>query len=145
MIIEREGTQQNTTPQRAPVWEKAFLSVLRKAGNVTRACAKAKIERSTAYDHRNSDKRFAQLWEHALEESADILEAEARRRAFEGVTKPVYQGGIRVGYVQEYSDSLMALLLKANNPKKFRENIDVTSGGEKIIPIAVTKMDLDEL
>lgn len=32
----------------------------------------------------------------------------------------------------EYSDTLMIFLLKAHRPKKFRDNIDITSGGEKL-------------
>ena len=138
-------TGQNQTPERArPVWEKAFLYSLCRLGNVTDACKKAKVARSVAYEHKNNDMMFADLWKEALDEAADRLEAEARRRAEKGVTKPVYQGGVLVGYIQEYSDSLMALLLKAHKPEKYRERTDITSGGEKV-PIAVVKMDISEL
>ena len=48
-------------------------------------------------------------------------EDEADRRAMEGVDKPVYQGGRLVGYQKDYSDSLLALMLKAGNPDKFAD------------------------
>jgi hypothetical protein len=118
--------QQNATSRRAPVWEKAFLSSLRKLGNVTSACNAAKIERSTAYRHKEADKEFAALWQEALDEAADRLEAEARRRAERGVLSPVYQGGKLVGQVREYSDTLMALLLRAHKPEKYRERQEIS-------------------
>jgi hypothetical protein len=139
------AAQQDATPDRArPIWEKAFLLNLRKTGNISLACRSAKIERSTAYRHRDDDKEFQALWESALEDAADALEEEARRRAVTGVLEPIYQRGEKVGVIRKYSDSLLALLLKANKPEKFRERADITSDG-KPIPIAIVKMDLDEL
>lgn len=102
-------------------WKKTFLSVLRKSANVTRAAEAAGIDRSVAYGAKSSDKKFAALWEDALEQAADLLEEEATRRAFEGCQRPIYQGGKLVGYVTEYSDTLMCLLLKAHKPARFRE------------------------
>lgn len=52
---------------------------------------------------------------------ADRLEREAMRRAHEGVRKPVYQGGKRVGFIQEYCDTLLIFLLKGLRPEKYRE------------------------
>ena len=42
----------------------------------------------------------------------DALEAEARRRAVEGVRKPVFYQGVICGWVGEYSDTLLIFLLK---------------------------------
>lgn len=53
------------------------------------------------------------------------MEAEAYRRGVKGVQRPVYQGGALAGYVTEYSDLLIQLLLKANRPDKYREKNDV--------------------
>ena len=63
------------------------------------------MPRRTAYYHRNADTTFAAAWDSACDEAADILEAEARRRAVEGTLRPVYQGGRHVGDIREYSDS----------------------------------------
>jgi hypothetical protein len=53
---------------------------------------------------------------------AAAMEAEAYRRAVKGVLKPVVQQGRVVARVRLYSDSLLALLLKAHAPEKYREH-----------------------
>ena len=49
-------------------------------------------------------------------QAAQILEDEARRRAFVGVPEGVYHEGELVGYELKYSDRLMMRLLIANHP-----------------------------
>ena len=49
----------------------------------------------------------------------EILEAEAYRRAIEGVVQPVYRGGKLVGEVRQYSERLLMVLLKAQAPEKY--------------------------
>lgn len=44
------------------------------------------------------------------------LESEARRRAVEGVSEPVFYKGDVVGYKQQYSDGLLGKLLEARVP-----------------------------
>ena len=138
---------QKRTPSRARArkrWDKAFLDELRLTGVVASACMLAGVGRSTVYERRESDEPFKKAWDEAIEESADWLEKEARRRAVEGTLKPIYFKGELVGFMREYSDTLMALLLQANRPQKFRRNVDITSDG-KPLPIAVVKMDMEEL
>jgi len=110
-------------------WQSKFIQNLRRTGNVRAACKVAKISRTAAYNHRNTDNEFKAVWDEALEEACDDLELEARRRAFKGVKEPVYQGGKLVGYVQKYSDTLLIFLLKAHRPEKFRERYDVQHSG----------------
>ncbi len=130
MADHAPDVQQNATPQHArATWEKAFLAALAKWGTVTEACKRARIERSTAYRHRQASKEFESEWFDALEQYADLLEKEARRRAFEGVRKPVYQGGKLAGYVKEYSDTLLVKLLEAKRPGQFRRPMEVTGEG----------------
>jgi hypothetical protein len=53
------------------------------------------------------------------------------------VSKPVYQQGMLVGHVQEYSDGLLTLLLKAKRPSEFRDGERETggaSGGVLVVP-----------
>lgn len=113
--------------QRAPVkvWDKAFLGELRLSGIVSAACLIADVDQSTVYHRRSADPIFAAAWNQAIEESADWLEKEARRRAEEGTLKPVYYKGELCGWEREYSDTLMALLLKANRPDKFGDKLTV--------------------
>ena len=42
----------------------------------------------------------------------------------EGVERPVYQGGVRVGEIKTYSDSLLTLLLKSRRPEVFACSYD---------------------
>jgi hypothetical protein len=57
------------------------------------------------------------------------LEDEAVRRAYEGVERPVFQGGKQVGVVREYSDTLLIFLLKALRPEKYRGVVPKTRRG----------------
>lgn len=110
-------------------WTVDFLASLTLVPNVALACREAGITRKAAYDHRNADPGFAKLWDEALEESTDELVGEAYRRAKDGVRKPVYQGGKKVGEVQEYSDTLAIFLLKCHRRRVYGDRLqaDVTA------------------
>jgi len=119
---------------RASDWTPKFLAELARRGIVKDACRAAGIDRKTAYRRKTDDSAFAEAWKDALDESADVMEREAFRRAVEGVDRPVFQGGEKIGVVREYSDSLLTLMLKANRPNKYREraeslnlNLDVSA------------------
>ncbi len=98
-----------------------FIAALRACGNVSQAAKSAGIGRKTAYRWRDDDKDFADQWNDAVDEAGDVLEKEAWRRATKGVRRPVYQGGKRAGYVQEYSDTLLIFLLKGAKPDKYKD------------------------
>lgn len=113
-------TAANHNPER---WQALFLEKLAETGHVTNSCTYAQVTPKTAYKHRREDTAFAAAWDEALDTAVSTLEDEAWRRARDGVSKPVYQGGIKVGTIQEYSDTLLIFLLKANRPAKYRESI----------------------
>lgn len=98
-----------------------FLETLRDTANVSAAARAASVNRRTVYSWRDENPDFAADWDEALEEATDALEAEARRRALDGVAKAVFYQGEECGTVQEYSDTLMTLLLKAHRPDKYKE------------------------
>jgi len=108
------------------LWTDAFLAHLAETGILSDAAAAAGVDRSNVWRRRQEDAEFAQAVEQALDMAADKLEAEARRRALEGVEEPVYQGGQQVGTRTVYSDSLLALLLKGRRKKVFAERIEQT-------------------
>jgi hypothetical protein len=103
-------------------WRVKFLKTLSSTGNVLVSCRVAGVGRATAYRHRERLPKFRAAWDEAVEESTDAMEAEARRRAQNGVEKPVFYQGNRVATVKEYSDTLLIFLLKANRPEKYRDN-----------------------
>jgi len=75
---------------------------------------------------REEDGAFLAAERQVREGIADELEREAVRRAFRGVRRPVYQGGLLAGYLTEYSDQLLMFVLKAMRPERFREKSEVS-------------------
>jgi hypothetical protein len=111
---------------------KRFLEVLAENGNVTIAARAAGVSRSGVYAHRQLDDAFAKAWEEAEQVAADRLEAEAWRRAVDGVSEPLVSAGKLVRdedgrpmAIQRYSDNLLALLLRAHKPDRFRDRTSV--------------------
>lgn len=110
--------------------KRAFLAALATTGNISRAAAAAGVHRMTHYDwlEQDADGSYAAAVAAAEAEAADLLEAEARRRALEGWDEAVYWRGREVGATRKYSDTLLIFLLKGARPEKYREN----SGGSSI-------------
>src|SRR6185436_13760868 len=102
-----------------------FLSGYVRVANVSGAAALAGIDRGTHYDWLNNDPDYKKAFEYAKDDAADALEQELRRRAIEGTPRPVYQGGRRVGFITEHSDSLGMFLLKGARPEKYRDRFEV--------------------
>ena len=96
-----------------------FLKALAQTGNVTKAVEIAGTSRSRVYELRRTDSAFAAAWDEAEETAADAIEAEARRRAIEGVQEPLVSAGRIVRdddgqpiSIRRYSDNLLLALLK---------------------------------
>lgn len=130
-------------------WVDKFITTLGQVGNVSLACHAVGISRTTAYKARNRYSSFADQWNEAIAEAADILEGEARRRAVDGVEKPIYYKGVLVDTVREYSDGLLTLLLKAHKPERFRERRQIEHTGADGGPIRtareMTDAELEEI
>lgn len=140
----------DATRQRA---REKFLKELARRGNVSAAAKAGVMSRAWFYREREENEEFAAAWDDALETAIDAIELEVRRRAVEGVRKPIIgrvgkdQDGIlkdehgKGMYIREYSDTLAALLLKAHRPEKFRERHDIRHSGK----IDVSKLSDAEL
>lgn len=101
------------------------------------------VSYTTLGNWREADPWFKHMEVEATFEAKDNLEAEAYRRAVQGVDEPVvFQGMVttvfdvetgkdKVLTVKKYSDSLLAMLLRASDPEKYRENskLSVDHGG----------------
>lgn len=108
-------------------WKPAFLKALRATGNVSAACRAAGLEhRSTAYDARARNAKFAAEWDEAMEDAVDALEAIARQRASVGG-----------------SDTLLIFLLKAHRPEMYRDNHRIEHVGRGGGPIEVKRDGFD--
>jgi hypothetical protein len=128
--MNTDETKDTPKKRRAESKREKFLAALRNSANVRAACQAAGLPRISVYRWRNNDAAFAAKWEEALDEAVDTLEAAAWQRGRDGVLKPVYQGGEKVGDIREYSDTLLIFLLKANRPGRYRETIRNEHTGE---------------
>jgi hypothetical protein len=106
--------------------QKRVLEEFVRCGALGPACLAASV---TYYGHfywlRNDEDYYAAFAE-ARELVSDKMEAEAYRRAVDGIDRVVYSQGKVVGSQREYSDNLLTLLLKANRPEKYKDRVSVT-------------------
>ncbi len=107
-----------------------FLETLSRTGNPSAACQASGLTRRSINRMRENDPVFARDYEEAMEEAADLLEAEAWRRALEGVAQPLLKAGQPVLdadgaaiIVRRYSDPLLVMLLRGCKPEKFQRRI----------------------
>lgn len=107
-----------------------FLAAFRENGNIKLSATIAQVDRTAVYKWLEHDQEFLTAFGLAKKDAVESLEAEATRRATEGVKKikVIYHNGKVVGYQEEteYSDTLLIFLLKGAAPEKYRENIAVT-------------------
>lgn len=109
------------------------LGALAMGYSYDRAAKFAGIGRRTVFELKKTDLDFAAACETAYEAGTDKLEDEARRRAFEGVDRPIFQGGKLVGHERQFSDRLLEIALKARRPEKYRERVTT-----EVAPMSVT-------
>ena len=107
--------------KRTSVGDAAFFRVLERGRAVGTACAAAGYSRARVYRWRVKDAAFAARWDVAVAMGVDILEAEADRRARDGVDVAVLRRGRKVGTRRRYSDGLLLARLKALRPERYRE------------------------
>lgn len=119
--------------------KRAFIAAYAECGTITKAAEVAGIARQTHYDWLKADSEYVKACDAAYEQAGERLEQEARRRAVEGVKKPVFYQGKECGVVNEYSDTLLIFLLKGAKPEKYKERISnevsvhpLPTGGEQI-------------
>lgn len=141
--------------------QKRFLAAYRETGNIRVASAAAEIDRRRHYEWLEEEE-YKQAFDAAREEAAELLEEEARRRAYAGVRRPVLDHGSyvfmplmdrdgnvlhdsqgrprlsrQILYEHTYSDTLLMFLLKGARPTKYRDNAAVEVGGAGGAPIKV--------
>jgi hypothetical protein len=101
-------------------YKQLVVKALAKGKSPAWAAEEAGIGRSTAWLWRKNDPEFAAAWDEAVTEGVDRLEDEAHRRAVEGYnSRPIYHKGKKVGEIRDYSNSLLALLLKSRRPEVY--------------------------
>jgi hypothetical protein len=115
------------TTKRCRALEELFLTGMRNSWSVSKSAKACDITPRTAYDWKNASLAslredgtyaddFCVRWAEAYETGVDRIEDECIRRAVEGVEKPIYQQGVIVGSVTEYSDTLAGLVMRGKRP-----------------------------
>jgi hypothetical protein len=106
--------------------KRAFLAAVAETANIKKSAEIAKIDRTSHYIWLHNDLAYRRAFEVAKLRGADSLEAEAVRRAHEGVAEPVFYQGHICGEVQKYSDTLLIFLMKGANPEKYHDRHEVS-------------------
>lgn len=123
-----------------------FIEELAAGLTVVEAALKVGRGRRDFYRLKADDPEFAAEWRAAYDEGTDKLEAEAERRAVNGVPRLSYdKDGNLVREEQVYSDALMIFLLKARRPEKFRDNVKVEHAGSDTPVQVEVKHSVDDL
>ena len=103
----------------------AFLAEYGKLGNITKAAEEVEMDRGTHYVWLEADDQYAKDFAAAQSRYIEKLEAEADRRATEGVEEPVFHQGTVCGHKKRYSDTLLIFRLKGLAPERYRERTDI--------------------
>jgi hypothetical protein len=106
-----------------------FIEELREGSTPAKAARAAGISRALAYEWREEDRVFDKAWIDAVAEGVDKLEDEAFRRAHDGYSssKRYDKEGNLIGESVDYSDALLALLLKVRRPEVFNRPVETVS------------------
>jgi hypothetical protein len=118
-------------------WVRAFLEFLRNSGNVTQSARYAGVSRVYVYQAAARHPFLKKSIDAAIDESSDLILAEAHRRAIEGINEPVvFQGRIMGEWIldgqivqqgtpgatfmpltiKRYSDMILKAMLEARVP-----------------------------
>lgn len=120
--------------------QRKFLKIYVNMGNILRAAEAAGIGRENHYAWlRDKGSVYAEEFERQADIAAGLLEDEAFRRAYDGNTEPVFQGGEQVGNVTKYSDNLLMFLLKGLKPYKYSEKVATQGAIEVTHKVDVTR------
>jgi hypothetical protein len=124
--------------------KEAFLAAYSKMANITYAAKASNVFRASHYRWMQTDPDYKQKFYEAHEEACDLLEAEATRRAVQGIEEPIYYQGVECGKIKKYSDTLLIFLLKAARPEKFKDRHEVGGvGGGPILLKVVYENQLE--
>lgn len=107
---------------RPEILKKRFLELYMEVGIIRKTCDIIGMVPRTVHHWKVNDPDFKAALEEAEKVILMMVQDEAIRRAYHGVERPVYQGGKLVGFVKEYSDSLLQFIIKAKDPR-YRDRV----------------------
>lgn len=133
------------------------IEEFRKCGRVDLACDRAGVSRASHYEWLQKHEDYRAMFEAAREPVADMLEAEAVRRAYEGTLKPVFSQGKRAldfvldehgqpkldkngkpiavpASIREYSNDVLMFLLEGRRSEVFGRKVRLAHSGSVVAP-----------
>lgn len=102
--------------------QNAFLEYYAKCGNIKMTSRRLKLDKKYHYYWLRNDPEYYEKFQQVRQIAIGDMEDEAHRRAMEGFTIPIYQKGMKVGEMTQFSDNLLMFLLKGAAPERFRDN-----------------------
>lgn len=165
----------DSEPKALREWKEKFLEHFARTGNVLRSAQSANIDRGTAYKAYKSDEDFREAWKLAEGDAGDAVDEVAARNmewenpvTYEGQIVFVWvnaagqyvptpankkqaklataRGFFPVPLMERKHDAaLIALLCRARNPARFRENVKHTHSGPGGGPIPIDRKQTVEV
>lgn len=120
-----------------------FFSYLEMSGRIRYSAIMAGME---PWQVSKAIKESQELQERkldALKGYCELIDAEIHRRAIDGTNKGVYFKGRRVATEKVYSDRLLELLAKANDPK-YRDKMQVDANVKAGVLVVQASLDPDD-
>lgn len=113
-----------------------FLARVARTGQMAASAKAIGVTETTVGAARKRDPEFDAAVREALALYSDGLEAEAHRRAVEGVDRDVYHNGKKVGKEKRYSDTLLLAMLKRRIPDYRERAVDVNVGQGGVLVVS---------
>lgn len=121
-----------------------YLLALRETGLEATSAQAAGVTLRKVQREYEADEAFHEDCLDAKELMADKFEAEAMRRAVEGVEKGIYYQGDRVESEVQYSDSLLTKLLTGRRPEVYGDKREITGKGGGAIQVVIEDFSGDD-
>lgn len=103
-------------------WMQTVIMELRAMPHVNLACRKANISTATAYEYRELNLQFRELWDEAVESHVDTAEYSLYDLGTKGDTRRTYKNGELVAEETRRDSQALRFYLAGNRPQKYREN-----------------------
>ena len=122
-----KGRKRGATAKSANEWQPVFIEALKAMPVVRLACEHAGISRKTAYKTRTEDADFRAIWDDAIEDGIDMIEAQCHALARQG------------------NERLMVFILRTRRRRLYGEKLDLdVSGSLTVEEVNQAKIQLDK-
>lgn len=127
-----------------PIVLTAIFAALAEHGRITQVCKDLRVHYPAYYALKEADQEIKARHDEAMRRAFEGMEDEVRRRAFNGTDKPVYQGGVLVGHIREYSDTLAQFMIRAGKPEVYSPKVDAAVQHSGNVGVAHTYAQLSD-